>query len=235
MSIEASDSRVRHPSRREVVRAVSAGGATVLVPAGVSVDVVEGATSSGNPELETDATVPTNTGIDITVYEDTSGDGTANNQETNSISDGVTTTEYSTLEGTEDNSYTYWMDISLSTSDTSSTPSLTSMTLTLPSDGGGGGGGSTSTPSSDASTTDIRGISFRQLNKDTMFFVSFILAITGGAAAAFRNPAAGMVWGFAFLVLIVSGILGLGLELFWITMLAVIVLLIVGMGVRMAQ
>lgn len=111
-------------------RAVQVGAATVVAPS--FMNVVSGDTASGNVELETTATVPTNTTLEITVYEDTDGDGTANTQETRTISDGTTTNEYGTLTSTTSESNTLWLQLSLSTTDNTVTPELDSATIKLP-------------------------------------------------------------------------------------------------------
>lgn len=118
-------------TRRDAIRTVAVGGSVLVVPA--FVDVVHGATSSGYVELTTTATVPTNTFIDIRVYEDLDSSGASDNEQEKSIPDGTDqVTEYSGLDGAESSGVTYWMDISLSTDDSSTTPELDSMTITLP-------------------------------------------------------------------------------------------------------
>lgn len=119
-------------TRRGLLRkTVTVGAATVTLPA--FMDVSRAATDSGNVELETTATVPTNTNIEITVLEDTDGDGTADYQQTETVPDGTNTIEYSALSGSEAQGIVYWLELSLSTSDSSVTPSLDSAVLTLPS------------------------------------------------------------------------------------------------------
>lgn len=118
-------------TRREAVRTVVVGGTTVVVPA--FAQVVRGATNSGYVEVKTTATIPTNTAIDIRVYEDLDGSGSANNQQENSIPDGTDEiTQFSALDGTEASGVVYWFGISLSTSDDTTTPKLDTMTITLP-------------------------------------------------------------------------------------------------------
>lgn len=111
-------------------RVVQLAGATVTAPTFVNVATAD--TASGNVELETTATAPTDTTIEITVYEDTSGDGSADRQQSKTISDGTTTTEYDLLESTTAQGDTLWLEVALSTSDDAVTPSLDTATLTLP-------------------------------------------------------------------------------------------------------
>lgn len=66
-------------------------------------------------------TVSTNTQVDVTIYQDTTGDGTANN--TDSITD-ISSTTYS-LSGFEAvTGADYWIEFSLSTTDDTTTPSV---------------------------------------------------------------------------------------------------------------
>lgn len=118
-------------TRRRVIQA-AVGAATTTVIAPEFIDVASADTASGNVELETTATVPADTSIEITIYEDTSGDGTADRQQTNEIPDGTTTTEYDLLESTTAQGDVLWLEVALSTSDDTTTPSLDSATITLP-------------------------------------------------------------------------------------------------------
>lgn len=117
-------------SRRDLTRRVLASGAVVMAPSFVS--VAQGATSSGNVEIETTATVPSSTAIDVRVFEDLDDSGTADNQQEQSISDGTGVAEYAALAGAEAQAVHYWMEITLSTTDGDVTPELDSMTITLP-------------------------------------------------------------------------------------------------------
>lgn len=131
-------------NRRTVVKAA---GATVCVPAFVDVAVAD--TASGDVELGADATVPANTTVQVEIFEDTNGSGNANNTEEQSLNDGINTYTYSTLQGLENESNIYWMDVQLSTTDDTVTPEVNSLEITLPAgDGGGGGGETTEEPSS---------------------------------------------------------------------------------------
>jgi hypothetical protein len=47
-----------------------------------------------------------------------------------------------------------------------------------------------------------------------------------------RNPAAGIVTAFSIVLLIASGLFGLGLELFWLAVLMAAVLIVVGLAAR---
>lgn len=122
------DSPQRHVTRRTVV---TTAGATVMAPA--FVDVATAATDSGNVELTTSSTQPTDTAISVRIYEDTTGDGSPNAQQEQTISAGSdVVTEYAALNGQEAQGYSYWMEITLETSDDSVTPELDSATITLP-------------------------------------------------------------------------------------------------------
>lgn len=112
-------------------KAVTVGGSVVIAPA--LVGVVSGSTDSGEIELTTTSTIPTDTGIDIRINEDTNGNGTANNTQSETLSGGTDEiTEYAALSGSEGDGNTYWLEISLSTQDDTVTPELDSATITLP-------------------------------------------------------------------------------------------------------
>jgi len=80
-------------------------------------------------EITTDATVPTNTSISLTVKQDENGGSTADATQTVSVSDGITTTPLSSFAFA--NGSSWWLDIELSTSDNTSTPTFNSATLTV--------------------------------------------------------------------------------------------------------
>ncbi|WP_292484119.1 hypothetical protein [Methanohalobium sp.] len=96
------------------------------------VSTVEAQTDSGEIELTTTASIPSSTSISIDVYEDLAGDGSTDNMVSLSIADGTNTYILDTLEGYTDEGNIYWLDISLSTSDISITPSLDSVEIALP-------------------------------------------------------------------------------------------------------
>ena len=112
-------------------KAITAGGTVVIAPSFIG--VTSAATSSGEIELTTSSNIPTDTGIDVRINEDTSGDGTVDNTQSESLSGGTDEiSEYAALSGSEGDGNTYWLEITLSTQDESVTPELESATITLP-------------------------------------------------------------------------------------------------------
>jgi hypothetical protein len=65
--------------------------------------------------------------IEVTAFEDTDSDGTAENQKTVSVPDGITDITLASLEG--DSGYTYWFQIDLETADGSTTPTVNSLSV----------------------------------------------------------------------------------------------------------
>jgi len=61
--------------------------------------------------------------VDVTVYEDTDSDGTAENQETVSVADGTNTVELTTLDGGSFG-YDYWVDIAPTAPSVTATPKV---------------------------------------------------------------------------------------------------------------
>ncbi|WLW38177.1 hypothetical protein [Halorubrum spindle-shaped virus-BLv25] len=112
-------------------KAIQIGAATVIAPSFVGIASAE--TDSGEIELTTTSTIPTDTGIDVRINEDTSGNGTADNTQSQSLSGGADEiTEYAALSGSEGEGNTYWLEITLTTNDDTITPELDSATVTLP-------------------------------------------------------------------------------------------------------
>lgn len=70
-------------------------------------------------KLTTTATLNGET-VDVTVYEDTDGDGVADNQETVTIADGTNTYELTTLDGVSGN--TLWAEAAISTTSVTTSP-----------------------------------------------------------------------------------------------------------------
>lgn len=171
----ATDGGERRLTRRETV---TRAGTTVIMASGLAsvMDVASADTPSGDVELDTTATVPTDTSVDITVYADTDGSGTANNSETQSISDGTTTTAYSTLSSVTGEGDVLWLEVALSTSDDTVTPSVDSATLTLPD------ATTTTTTTSEGSPTpgSDEPQTLEQIwNNPRAFAAAFIIAIAG--------------------------------------------------------
>lgn len=79
-------------------------------------------------QIDLTVTSPTNTQIDVTVYQDESGGTTADNSET--LTD-VTSTTYSLSNFTTSSGATYWLRFDLSTTDDSVTPEVDGATVTV--------------------------------------------------------------------------------------------------------
>ena len=60
-----------------------------------------------------------------------------------------------------------------------------------------------------------------------------MLALTLFAVYVLRNWLAGLMWGVSTITLIFAGLFGVGVELFWLSLVATLVLLMAGMVVRM--
>ncbi len=91
---------------------------------------VDGSTVWSNVDvnqIETDATVSSGTSMSLTVYEDTTGDGTADNTETISVADGVNTYTLSNLDGSSGN--TYWIEWQLNNQEINKSPEANSADL----------------------------------------------------------------------------------------------------------
>lgn len=80
-----------------------------------------------------------------------------------------------------------------------------------------------------------RPLSLSNMNTGIALFIVGVLTVTGGAAAAVRNYVAGMSWGVAILLLIASGLLGIGLEAFWTAVMATVLMLMVGFALGWLQ
>lgn len=188
----------RRMTRRAVV---TTAGATVTAPA--FVDVAHGATASGNVELTTTSTQPSGTSISVRIYEDTTGDGSPNNQQEETVSAGSgIITEYAALDGAEGQGYSYWMEITLETSDDSVTPELDSATITLPE--------SPATPTAEPTATQTPADrpedpqTITEMWDNYLLYVASVVAVFTGIGIASRSLAIGAVGGylaFAFIAL----------------------------------
>lgn len=74
--------------------------------------------------VETDTTIPANTSIDVTVKQDTNGDGTADNQESYALSGGQESFSLSSFQSVTDSEY--WIEYTLASTDSSNSPSVNS-------------------------------------------------------------------------------------------------------------
>lgn len=78
----------------------------------------------------------------------------------------------------------------------------------------------------------LRALNLTNMNIGLSIFLMGLMSILLGAAAFLKNYAAGIMWGFAVVALLLSGLLGIGLEIYWATVVGTVLLLIVGMIVR---
>lgn len=81
----------------------------------------------------------------------------------------------------------------------------------------------------------LSSLSFSTMNTGLAIFLVGMYATLGGFAAWLKNYAAGIMLGMAMLALVMSGLLGIGLETHWVMILATVVLLIAGAIVRWIQ
>ena len=77
-----------------------------------------------------------------------------------------------------------------------------------------------------------REIDLHELSLPLAVFLVGIHSFLFGAVAFLKNYAAGIAWGLSLIFLIMAGLFGLGLEIYWMSIISVVVLLIVGMVVR---
>lgn len=61
-----------------------------------------------------------------------------------------------------------------------------------------------------------------------------ILGLLLAASVRFANPTAGIAWGVSVMLLVMSGLLDLGMEIFWLAVVATITVLVAGLVVRWA-
>lgn len=76
---------------------------------------------------------------------------------------------------------------------------------------------------------------FSTMNMGTAVFFGVMLFFFGGATMALRNYIAGTLLGIAVLVLLLSGTIGIPLELFWAVLILTAMALIAGIAFRIAQ
>lgn len=204
------------PTRRT---AIKIGAATVLAPAFAT--VTRAATSSGEVEITTTSTIPTNTSISIKVYEDKDDDGTEELVQEKTIAGGTDVrTAYGALDGAEGQGYTYWMDINLSTSDDSVTPELDSMTITLPDE-------KTETDEPTAVGSDPQG--FDSLLDNYLFFVSAVVTAIAGIGATSKSVAIGAIAAYSAFALIA---IQTGTQLFENILIVTLVLVFIGFAFK---
>jgi hypothetical protein len=162
------------------------------------VGVAAGDTSSGFVEIESVSTLPTNTSIQITVLEDTNGDGTSNRQQSVTLSGGTETFELDLLDSTVASGNTLWLSVELSTTDENTTPELDTVTVTLPESSGDSGGGGTVEPtpvSSDPQNLD-------SIIDNYLFFISAVILAVGGIGVMSGSLAIGAVAAYTTFTLI---------------------------------
>ena len=92
--------------------------------------------------------------------------------------------------------------------------------------------GTTNPPVERDPRPSAREIDLHELSLPLAVFLVGMHSFLFGAVAFLRNYAAGIAWGLSLIFLIMAGLFGLGLEIYWMSIISVVVLLIVGMVVR---
>lgn len=194
--------------RRKLLRGTGLAIGASLGP----IRVVSATTDSGNVELTTNATLPTDTSIDITVYEDMSKDGSADRNVSQSIDAGTNTYELSALEGTESAAPNYWLDVELQTTDDSVTPELDSAELAVPRE-------------AEQDQEDFSLLFPERLTTTLAVLIGGILFALTWIATALRSPLGIMTVAVAGIVFISTFLLGIPFIWFWIAVLLCAVVL----------
>jgi hypothetical protein len=167
-------------------KAITTGGTALLAPSFVG--IVSGATDSGEIEIATDSTIPTDTGIAVRLNE--YQNGTVENTQTVDLSGGSgEVNEFAALEGSEGSGYSYELEITLTTTDDATTPELSSATVTLP---------ERQEPTEEPTETEtdpqgLEGI----IDNYLLFVTTSIIAVSGLAAAGTRSMAVGALAGYS--------------------------------------
>lgn len=78
-------------------------------------------------------------------------------------------------------------------------------------------------------------LNLRSMETGVSVFFAGILALLLGGWWILKNYAAGAVWSMAIVLLIISGLFGIGLEFFWLAVIGCVVLLIVGLALRAGE
>lgn len=203
-------------------RAVTVGGATVIAPTWV--DVVVADTASGEVELDTESIVRFNTTLDATVYEDLDGTGEADNTETVSLNGGTETNSLATLDGSVNEGIIYWIEFNFATSDNGSTAELDSATIKLPDPDDSG-----------VDTREPEVFRFDSVSTGRAIFMTAMISMMGAASFALKNWAGVVFTGLAVVAVIMAGVFGIGIELFWALIALAALTIVVGAVARVAQ
>lgn len=107
-------------------------GGAMLAVSQLFIDPSVGKTQSGDVEITTEATIPSETSISVTIHEDKDGDGNSENSYQLDLSDGKNTYQIPNLESQEGSIWVIWADISMNTQNSDKTPELHSLTMTIP-------------------------------------------------------------------------------------------------------
>jgi hypothetical protein len=78
-------------------------------------------------------------------------------------------------------------------------------------------------------------IDFTNMQIGNALFITLVSGLLLGAVGLLKNYAAGILLMLALFTLIVSGLLGLGLEAFWAMISGTVILLLVGMVLRWSR
>lgn len=62
-----------------------------------------------------------------------------------------------------------------------------------------------------------------------------VMGLLFAAVVQFRNPLAGVLWAMTVLVLVFTGLFGLGVEYLWLSITATVLVLIVGIAARITR
>jgi len=78
-------------------------------------------------------------------------------------------------------------------------------------------------------------IHFASMQTGVSVFLIGVLGTLLGGSYIFRNPAAGIMTGLCIVLLVMAGLFGIGLQIFWLGVALAALLLVVGIAARMQQ
>jgi hypothetical protein len=75
-------------------------------------------------------------------------------------------------------------------------------------------------------------LNFSSMNVGVSVFIIGMMAVLGGLATVWRNYVATAIVGLSVVALLLSGLLGIGLELFWVMLVLAVLALVIGVILR---
>lgn len=209
-------------SKREFIR----GSVGIMSSVALPVKIVKGQTNSGFVEITIAAEVPQDTLLHIEIFEDKDQNYTGENSEFIQAQNGTNTYVCQGLDGVISTDKNYWINLQMSTTNTSLTPKLDYIIFKFPEETISDGDSDTTTTTEDTSISLLD----RSFSTGKSILLAGVYILLGYMTIKSRSGLGFLGWAFSLIALILSIVLGLDMLYVWGSIALAIIMFLISLS-----